>query len=103
MHFTDRERVCMSVYWNLSRRVTAAFWTNSVVLAGPVACRCLQPWLPSTNMLVLKFSYLWYGMGENSPTMYGLQCSLKTWLSFHPGCMAREIYTFFKIVFHRHT
>ena len=84
-----RECVCMSVYYQLSRRVAGCprFWTKFCSFLGPVSHHCLWPWLPSANMLILKFSYHWHGwkfthylrptgfffenMGEFSPRTYG--------------------------------
>ena len=50
---------------------------NSVVLVGPV----------SRHLPTRQFSSsATTGMGENSPTTYGLQGSSKTWVNFYPGC-----------------
>ena len=69
------------------------FGQNSAVLPGLVS---RHP--PSAQTIPTRqfSSSATTGMGENSPTMYGLQCcSLKTWVNFHPGRMARQICMFF--------
>ena len=73
---------------------------NSAVLAVWFFSPLLHPWLPSANMLVLKFSYHWYGWKFTPFTVYALQGSLKTWVIFHPGCK-KKITTDFS--FHKRT
>ena len=89
--------VCLCVT-NCQESWAACDSGQNSALPGPVSFHCLRPWLPSVQAIPTRpfSSSATTSMGENSPTMYSLQCSfLKTWVNFHPGLYGNGAWNMF--------
>ena len=84
--YRQRERVCMSVCYQLSRRVAGCprFWTKISGFSGSGFSLAIVQG-PGCHLPTRRFSSsATTGMGENSPTTYTLQgSSLKTWVNMY--------------------
>ena len=94
---TEKEcvcNICVCVCLINCQEESLAAWgsgqSSVVVLAGGlVSGHCLPP---GCHLGRHQFSSsATTGMGENSPTLYALQGSLKAWVNFHPGCMESNL------------
>ena len=92
--------VRVPVCYQLSRRVAGCprFCTKFSGSSGSRFSPLFTPWQPPAQTIPTRqfSSSATTGMGENSPATYTLQdSSLKTWVSFHPRRIPRQICMFF--------